>query len=315
MKRFGVLNGTGSVVDVNLAYRYLLQAGGAGSRAQVVADAVLPSDLLLYLNTGPVAERALNEALDFVAGNPELPAGVKLRHAREEVRLLAPLAPVSYREFGQFEKHMTRGGTRTLPPVWYEMPIYWKGIPSTTIGPDDTVPWPSFTSRMDFELEIAAVIGKPGINLDPANAMDYVAGFTIFNDISGRDQQFREMEKGTGPCKGKDFANIIGPLLATPDEVDFNRFVVEVRVNGEQWVRTDTADMHFGWPELVSYVSRDEQLVPGDIFTSGTVNGCCGLEHYDWPASGPLLNAGDLVELEVEGIGTLRNRIGQPSRV
>lgn len=311
--RLGVVSADDTLVDVNLAHRWMLRQAGLGDRSAAVADCLLPPDLLAYLETGVVGQRAMRETLEFVAAEPLLPDGVRIRWPLDEVRLLAPLVPVSYRECGQFEKHQSRHGRRTIPQVWREIPTYWKGNPSSTLGPEDVIPWPSYTTRMDFELEIAAVIGRRGINIDPAHAMEYVAGFTIFNDVSARDQQFREMERGVGPSKGKDFANVLGPVLVTPEEIDHSRFHVRVKVNGEQWVEADTSEMRFGWRDLIAYVSKDELLVPGDVFTSGTVSGCSGLEHFDYPQSGPLLNPGDVVELEVAGIGMLRNRIGNPA--
>ncbi len=153
------------------------------------------------------------------------------------------------------------------------------------------------------------MIGRRGINIKVAEALDYIAGFTIFNDVSARDQQFAEMKKGVGPSKSKDFCNILGPTLVTVDEVDPANFGVEVCVNGEQWAKTDTRGMNASWQELVAYASKEEPLVPGDILTSGTVDGCCALEHFNWPDDGPLLSPGDVIELNVAGIGTLRNRV------
>jgi 2-keto-4-pentenoate hydratase/2-oxohepta-3-ene-1,7-dioic acid hydratase in catechol pathway len=206
---------------------------------------------------------------------------------------------------------------KELPRVWYEMPLFWKGNPNSVIGQDDDIPWPRYSTLMDFELEIAAVIGKKAINRDPSDAEECIYGFTIFNDVSARDRQRREVEFMLGPAKGKDFCNIFGPVLVTRDEIDPYNLKVQTSVNGEVWAKSETSGMQHTWSALVSHISEDEWLYPGDVLTSGTVTGCTASEYLISKGSlrkDEIMRPGDLVELEVEGIGVLRNRFGEPRR-
>lgn len=209
--------------------------------------------------------------------------------------------PPSIRDFMAFEEHV-RGaravtGRGEVPEAWYEAPRFYFSNPSAVYRDGDEIPMPTDTSALDYELELACVIGADG----------RIEGFTIMNDWSARDLQAREMQVGLGPAKGKDFATSIGPVLVSVDELPAGLDMRAVaRVNGE--VRTDsrTGGMHFSWEELLAAAERNTPgLVPGDVLGSGTVGGGCILEHGDerW------LEPGDVVELEIEGIGVLRNRI------
>jgi 2-keto-4-pentenoate hydratase/2-oxohepta-3-ene-1,7-dioic acid hydratase in catechol pathway len=192
------------------------------------------------------------------------------------------------------------------PSVWYERPLYYKGNPHSVVGPEADIRWPACTERLDFELEFGVFIGRAGRNIPASEAHAYVAGYTIFNDFSARDVQLREMQGRLGPAKGKDFdtGNALGPYLVTPDEIpEPQRLAALARVNGEEWSRGSTADLYFSVDEMIAFISQDETLYPGDFVGAGTVPGGCGLELDRW------LRPGDMVELEVEGLGVLRNRI------
>lgn len=307
--RLGVLQ-NGHVIDVNSAYRALLEHEATTERAAEVADCLLPADMTQYLRGGRASQEALEAAVSFAEGAASGgPEAERLRHDLSAVRLRAPVRPTSMREFSLTRGHMTRGGTRELPELWYELPTYWKGMGSSTIGPDEEIPWPSFTERLDYELEIAAVIGRSGTNVPEEEAYDYIAGFTIFNDISTRDMQARERDMGHGPAKSKDFCNVLGPCITTTDETDGLNLAASVRVNGELVVESRYDDMQFNWAQLVAHVSRDEVLSPGDVLSSGVVTGCAGVEQLGWPTEGPILAPGDLIEFEVEKIGKLSNRV------
>lgn len=193
-----------------------------------------------------------------------------------------------------------------VPQAYRDLPIYYITNRFSVIGPDATVAWPRYSQFMDFELECAVVIGKRGKNISKANAFDHVFGYTIFNDFSARDQQLREMQGMLGPAKGKSFdsGNALGPFIVTRDEIpDPQALKVEVRVNGEAWMTSDTSGMLHGFDAIIAHVSMDETLHPGEVIGSGTVGNCCGLEQDRY------LKSGDVVELEIEGIGILRNTV------
>jgi fumarylacetoacetate (FAA) hydrolase len=205
-------------------------------------------------------------------------------YALEDVVLLAPVPqPPSVRDFMAFEEHIrtARGHVgRDVPKDWYEIPVFYFSNPTAIYGPDERIPYPEGTAELDYELEVAAIVGAGGA----------IGGFTVMNDWSARDLQRAEMRVGLGPAKGKDFATSLGPVVVTPDELDGN-----------------LRDLYHPWPRLVAQASRNTTLRPGDVIGSGTVGSGCILEHAD----GRWLQPGDVVELEVEGIGILRNVIGE----
>ncbi|MDQ2650739.1 MAG: fumarylacetoacetate hydrolase family protein [Actinomycetota bacterium] len=298
------------IIDLNLAAQALLERRHGGMRCRELAAAAVPPDMVEFLEAGAFGMAMARDAVAAVEAG-ELVAtdeGVQLVWREEDVELAAPLLPRSLRELSAYEGHLRAVGMEP-PPVWYDLPLYWKGNPHAVIGPDVDVVWPKYTSAMDFELEIAAVIGRVTRDASPMEAAGAIAGFTIFNDVSARDVQRRENEFLLGPSKGKDFCNVLGPVLVTSDEIDPDNLAVAVSVNGEVWARGDTSGMQHRWGDVVSYLSQDETLYPGDVITSGTVTGCSALEHYPGrDLAAGLIQSGDVVELEVESIGILRNR-------
>jgi fumarylacetoacetate (FAA) hydrolase len=226
-------------------------------------------------------------------------------YALEDVRLLAPIPrPPSVRDAYAFEEHITNAARVTgrpgVPAEWYELPVFYFSNPAAIYGPDDEIPYPAGSEELDYELEVAAVIGD-------VTGKDVIGGFTIMNDWSARDLQRHEMKVGLGPAKGKDFATSLGPLVVTPDELGDLRLEMVARVNGEERSRGNLGDMFHSWEAIVERAAANTELVPGDVIGSGTVGGGCILEHGD----GRWLQPGDVVELEVDGIGVLRNRVGK----
>jgi 2-keto-4-pentenoate hydratase/2-oxohepta-3-ene-1,7-dioic acid hydratase in catechol pathway len=213
------------------------------------------------------------------------------------------------RDFLCFEKHLVQAFKaigKNPPQAWYERPIFYHPSRFSVCGPDAEVPWPRYSEKLDFELEFGCYIGKPGKDIPKARAREHVFGYTIFNDFSARDEQAKEMAGQLGPGKGKDFdnANAMGPCLVTADELkDPYRLEMVVRVNGEEWGRGNSRDMHWRFEDCIAHASRSETLHSGEFFGSGTVGNGCGLEQMRF------LKPGDVVELEVEGIGILRNRV------
>lgn len=224
-------------------------------------------------------------------------------------RLLAPLRPRSMRDFLAFEGHLVNAMKalgRPVAPEWYSVPAYYKGLPDTVAGPEEEVPWPYYAQSLDHELELACVIGRRGKDILAAEAMEYVFGYTIWNDFSARDVQVRELPVGMGPSKTKDWdgSNALGPVLVTSDELDISDLRMAVRVNGELWGEDRSSSMYHKFEELIAYSSMAQTLYPGELLGSGTAAGGSGLE------LGRSLSPGDVVELEIEGIGILRNRMG-----
>ena len=220
-------------------------------------------------------------------------------YALADVDLRPPvLYPPSVRDFMAFEQHVAaaralRGAE--VPKEWYETPVFYFSNPAAIYATGEDVPYPEGTAELDYELECAAMIGAGGA----------IGGFTILNDWSARDLQRAEMRVGLGPAKGKDFATSLGPVLVTPDEFDGSSGEMVARVNGEERSRGNLRDLYHGWDELLAQAARNTVLRPGDVIGSGTVGSGCILEHGD----GRWLQRGDVVELEIEGIGVLRNTV------
>jgi 2-keto-4-pentenoate hydratase/2-oxohepta-3-ene-1,7-dioic acid hydratase in catechol pathway len=291
-------------VDVRMSERLRRERGGATSTgAARIATAVVPSSMSEALAGGEAFLDAVRAAVADTSGDARIPEPAALTNA---------LDPVAYRDFMCFEEHFSFGyrwQNRPVPEIMYELPISYFGNPRAFIGPDDDVPWPHYTQRMDYELELGIVIGRPCTNVTPEEALDHVAGLTILNDFSARDIQAREMTGGLGPAKGKHFACGAGPYLTTLDVLDWQDGLrMRARVNGETWCDTTSAEMIWTIAEIVAWTSQGEHLQPGWLLGSGTCNGGSTIE------IGRELAPGDIVELEIEGLGTLRNRLGEPEQ-
>lgn len=298
-------------------------------------------DLLAAAPAAGLAEAPFASMLALIeAGDAALDSARRLVQAPPEdavldarsLRWLAPLPrPTQIRDYLCFEAHLVnafraavevavRGaddpdakrreleasGLYAVPRVWYERPLYYSASRMAVCGTGTEIVWPAYSSLMDYELEFACVIGKAGRDIPRERAREHVFGYTIFNDLSARDEQMIVMEGKLGPGKGKDFdnGNVFGPCLVTADEIpDPYALQMTARVNGEQWSLGSSRDMYHRFEDLIAYTSRDETLHPGEILCSGTVGTGCGVEQMRF------LSDGDVVELEVERIGVLTNRI------
>ena len=247
-----------------------------------------------------VIQLAAQTLQSFFTGGGE--ARRHAEYALADVDLRPPvLHPPSVRDFYAFEQHVKAARAlrnQDVPSEWYDLPVFYFSNPAAIYGPEDEIPYPDGTRALDYELEVAAVIGAEG----------GIGGFTVMNDWSARDFQAAEMKVGLGPAKGKDFATSLGPIVVTPDEFDGTRGMMVARVNGEERSRGNLADMYHSWDAIVAHAARNTKLLPGDVLGSGTVGTGCILEHGD----GRWLEPGNVVELEVQGIGTLRNRVAGP---
>lgn len=311
--RLGAMVGA-HVLDLNTAYAwYLAQQGDA--EPQTMANALLPADMLTFLQRGARAMENARLVVELYKHQEFNPATLGLRDAQllfpqETVKLLAPLPqPVSLRDFYVFEQHVKTGFERRnepMPPQWYEMPVYYQSNRLSMLGPGDSIPWPSFTQKLDYELEIACVIGKAGKNIPVEQAGHHIAGYMILNDISARDIQKQEMACRLGPAKGKGFASISGPWLVTPDEVDDpHQLEMTAHINGKEWSRGHSSTAHYTFAQMIAHASREEMLHPGEVIGSGTVGTGCGLELNRW------IQPGDEVSLTIDKLGTLTNQVVQ----
>jgi fumarylacetoacetate (FAA) hydrolase len=293
---------------------------GNGPRAGLVVDERVLDIATLLGETGGLRDvRALLELPDnplrrlkTAVSAASSPQGLPLAG----LRLRAPiLQPPTVRDFMVYEGHATQGGTRQVPDAWYRLPIFYFSNPLRIFGPDDAVPYPSASEQLDYELELAAVIGREGSNIAESDALSYVAGFTIFNDWSCRDLQRDEMEARLGPAKGKDAATSLGPWMVTTDELaphlrDGRLHVrCTLKVNGVQWMDNDAGLMYHNWGAMIERASRDSRIVPGDVLGGGTVTGGSIGEAIRNGFPARYLQPDDVVEIEVEGIGILRNTI------
>lgn len=293
---------------------------GSGPHAGVVVDErVLDVATLLGAQGGLRDVRTLLELpnnpltqLKSALGSARSRQGVPLA----SVRLRAPiLQPPTVRDFMVYEGHANAGGTRELPEAWYRLPVFYFSNPLRIFGPEDVVPYPSASEQLDYELELGAVIAQEGSNVAEVDAFSYIAGFTIFNDWSCRDLQRDEMEVRLGPAKGKDSATSLGPWIVTTDElapfIRDGRLHVRctLKVNGVQWMDNNGGIMYHTWGAMIERAAKDSRIVPGDVLGSGTVTGGSIGEALRNGLPARYLQAGDVVEIEVEGIGVLRNTV------
>src|SRR5437588_6748005 len=288
---------------VTAEYSRLLRERATAEAARRVANALFPSSMAAAIGAGPLflaaAQRSVASLQDEQAILP-----------MEGITWLAPIDPPLMRDCLVFETHLRNTFPKVLgkvPEQYYEMPLYYKGNPLTLIGNEQEVPWPDYTQKMDYELELGFVIGRPGKDLTPEQAKAHLFGVTIFNDFSARDIQSIEMKGLLGPAKGKDFATALGPWITTVDELDVHNLTMVARVNGEEWSRGSSSTIMWRVEEIIAYISKAEGVVAGELIGACTDGRGCGVE------LGKLLKAGDVIELEVEGIGILRNKMGIPA--
>jgi len=311
IQRIGTMH-QNSIIDLGMGYACYLADKHGNSEAHELAAAMLPPDMIAFLRRGKEGKDKAELTIDYATkyrSKTDLlgPRGEKVVYEMNEVNLKAPVPrPNSLRDYLTFEGHASFSGKRPLDKGWYELPVCYKGNPDTVIGPEEAILWPAFTDLLDYELEYGIYIGKQGKNIPRERAEEYIAGYTIFNDVSARDIQLQEMlAGGVGPAKGKDTCSVMGPCLVTPDEVDPGNLRMLARVNGEVWSDNNSGTAYWTWPQIVEFASMEETLYPGDFLGSGTVEHGCGMELNRW------IRPGDVIELEVEGIGILRNRVGE----
>ena len=290
-----------------------------GATLGVVVDGEVAFPLPDGLSVGDLVslglERALELGAEAVAG-PGIPLDIGL--------LELPYKPASVRDFVTFESHV-EGVRRSIddavgiPDAWYDNPTFYFTNPHALYGPGEPVPKPALCNALDFEMEVGVVLGRGGSSLTEAEAKDAIFGYTIVNDWSARDIQSREMQVGLGPAKGKDFATSIGPWIVTADELEpfhdadgFLDLDCTAYVNGERTGHDRLSHMHWTFPQMIAYASRDSVVSAGDLLASGTTGGGGCLAEL-WGRNGsqtpPPLQPGDVVSIEVEGLGPLAAQV------
>jgi len=337
--RAGALHGD-LVIDLPIAFEWA-RSNKPGMLAHELREGPLPDTLLGLLRLSPdfiQSARLVIGALAALSTEKLLHMEPGLAYPQNQVRLRAPIPePPSVRDFYAFEQHVkTARAKRNLDmiPEWYEIPVFYFSNPAAINGPDDPIAYPKGTEWLDYELEVACVIGKPGKDIPVEAAADYIAGYTIMNDWSARDVQRKEMLMSLGPAKGKDFATSLGPWLVTPDELADRRaglgkteryeMTMLARVNGQKLSRGNFKDIYYSFPQLIAHASTNVWLKPGDVIGSGTVGTGCLLEltppaptlPADQRPPAPIsyeqlrwLQRGDVVELEIDGLGVISNAI------
>ena len=304
----------------------------AGAEAIGSKDGNILASMLSLIESGYAG---LQLAKEILAAAKKLPQATWANVSANSVKWKSPLpVPPQLRDCLMFEAHLLNSyamlrktlaanqpdpaaalaeyeakGVYRIPAVWYELPVYYKANRFSFIGHDEDIVWPEYSEKLDFELEYACVLNSYTKDVSVAEANSRIFGYTIFNDVSARDVQSIEMQASLGPSKGKDFdtGNILGPCIVTADSINPNDMTMIARINGEEWCRGNSGSAKWTFAEVIAHASRSETLVPGECIGSGKAGGGCGLE------LGRFLKPDDLIELEVEGIGVLRNRIVRKS--
>ncbi len=294
---------------------------------------------VINLSAAAPNELAFSSMQHFIeAGQPALDRAYALLAsspatlASDQINWLAPLPiPVQIRDCLGFEEHLKNAfesavkvsamgaddpmkaeeelratGRFEVPEVWYQQPIYYKANRFSVAESGKDIVWPAYSEIMDFELEMACIIGKKGKDISKDDAHEHIFGYTIYNDFSARDAQMLESQGMLGPAKGKDFEDsvILGPVIVTKDELnDPYNLRMQARVNGETWCDNNSNTIHWKFSDMIAHISMGETLHPGEVIGSGTVGLGCGLEHLRF------LNDGDIVELEIDQIGVISNKV------
>ena len=243
-----------------------------------------------------------------------------------------PFHPTAYRDFMLYEKHVidaSRGFVKKYMPSlfpivntyekilgkpfpklkpykrYYQHPIYYLGNHLNFITHQDTITIPSYTKALDYELELAVVIVKPLKNASVEEVNEAIGGFVILNDFSARDVQLDEMKSGFGPMKTKNFGSAISSVVVSKELLlsKVDKLKTKVIINDQVIVESNTKDKLYSFQEAIAYASWEEQLHPGELFGSGTIPGCTGIEN------GVMLSKGDVITLEIECIGQLTNKV------
>jgi len=322
IKRLGLLMEDKSILDVNFIWQAEYERQGyfrPEDRAQLFAPSKLSAFLNLYQDSAisklqytiELFKKLSQEGIQKTLTGADLAFNL---NDSSETKFDAPIDNIPmYRDFYVHEKHVKKGFEKRkepIPEAWFEIPAYYKGGTTGFIGPDDIIPWPHYSQQLDYELELGVVIGRDGKNIKATDMRKHIFGFTILNDVSARDIQRKEMSIRLGPSKAKDWCSVIGPVIVTFDEFNYEEpnLKMTATINGNEWSSGQSGDAHYTWGEMIEYMSMEEWIRATEFIGSGTVGTGCGLELDRW------IQPGDLLELTIEKIGTLKNIVGTPSK-
>lgn len=289
--------------------------GGAQERVGLVVD-----ETIYGLEPGTTMLDLLDEQDGLAAAQQRVRRSPWETIPFDTARLCAPLRPRSIRDCTGFLQHLRNcaaGGAFEVGQRYAQVPAFYFSNAAATVGPYDDVAISPGSQRFDFELEVCAVIGRAGANIERETAESYLAGYTVLCDWSARDLQMLDMAMGLGPAKGKDSANTLGPMLVTPDEIEPHRsgkgyaLGMRAHVNGDLVGEGSWDQIDWDFADMISYASRGTRLVPGDVIGSGTVPTGCLMEHHAMnpDAFRGWLVPGDEVRLEVDGLGEICQKI------
>ena len=321
--RLGLFFNESTIIDTNLLWQKQFEIEGYFNPKQKAMEVAPPSLSSILTSYQDASISFFKDSLElfknlskegFLKTDDGGDLSFDLKDDRS-VKLSKPIDQINcYRDFYAHEKHVAKGFEKrgeAIPEAWYEIPAYYKGPTTGFIGNDEFIPWPHYTKKLDYELEFGIIIGKDGKNIKEEKAKDHIFGYTIFNDISARDIQKKEMSIRLGPSKGKDFCSVLGPVIVTADEFNYQEpnLKMTATINNELWSEGYTGDSHYTWSQMISFASQGEWLLATDFMGSGTVGTGCGLEIDKW------IQPGDIIELEIEKIGRLKNIIGTPEKI
>ncbi len=316
VKRLGLFADEKTLIDVNLLWQTEF-ARKDFYHPENRADMFAPKSLAQFLRVHQDASISmLQESLELYKKLSQDGITSIAFHLDDvkDMKYSAPLDEIAmYRDFYAHEKHVKKGFEKrneAIPAAWFEIPAYYKGGNTGFIGHDEIIPWPYYSQQIDYELELGVVIGRDGKNVKAKDIKKHIFGFTILNDISARDIQKKEMSIRLGPAKGKDWCSVMGPVIVTFDEFNYEEpnLKMTAAVNGEAWSSGQSGDSHYSWGEMIEHMGMEEWIRATDFIGSGTVGTGCGLELDKW------IKPGDLLELSIERIGTLKNIVGTPNK-
>lgn len=316
LRRVGVQAPTDIIIDATAARIALLELLCPPSTALRVGTAQVPPEMIDILASGPQGLNWIRESVDSALslGQKKTAGGQRTIYAFDEVKLLAPIPrPPGLSNFNAWPDHIkhanstAKGFQLGVPDKAKGPQSYWKGNADSFAGPGTVLELPDYATELDVECELVAIVGTGGKNLSIEQAQEAIAGYSIMNDVSAREIQFREMRDGRGPSKGKDFdgGNVLGPCLVTADEIgDPQSLDFSLHVNGEKWSEQNASGMAFTFPQMLAYLSRGQTIHPGHVITGGSYFGGSGLDLKR------KFHPGDVIELQISKIGSLVSTMG-----